>query len=31
MMQIWNNLFENVVNAPSVICFKHRLDRHWTM
>ena len=25
----WNSLPEDVVNAPSLNCFKARLDRHW--
>jgi len=25
----WNNLPANVVEAPSVNCFKNRLDEHW--
>ena len=27
--KIWNNLPENVVNAPSANCLKNRLDKHW--
>ena len=27
--KIWNNLPENVVNAPSVNSFKNKLDKHW--
>ena len=25
----WNDLPEEVVNAPSVNAFKYRLDKHW--
>lgn len=27
--QDWNNLPESVVGAPSLQCFKSRLDKHW--
>ena len=26
----WNSLPENVVTAPSMNTFKHRLNKHWT-
>ena len=27
--KLWNLLPENVVSAPSLDCFKRRLDKHW--
>jgi len=29
VVNMWNSLSEEVVNAPSVNSFKNRLDRHW--
>ena len=29
VVDTWNNLPENVVNAPSVNAFKSRLNKHW--
>ena len=29
VMNTWNNLSANVVNAPSVNAFKNRLNKHW--
>ena len=29
IVDVWNNLPEKVVNAPSLNCFKRRLNNHW--
>ena len=29
IVSTWNNLPESVVTAPSLNCFKNRLDAHW--
>ena len=29
IINIWNSLPQEVVSAPSINCFKNRLDNHW--
>ena len=26
---VWNDLPDNIINAPNIGCFKRRLDKHW--
>ena len=29
IVNVWNSLTEDIVQAPSVNCLRERLDRHW--